>query len=214
MAYIAAHFPKTVTIQGPPSTLRTVKQWLQKNHQTLFESDIPIFSPYHASHLYNEESISELLADTSVFSNAPQDENVPLIRSKILSPVTGTYYSASSRRATLENVLNDILRKPIYWDTLCEGCASTVASSGIIRWNLRPFGPTKAAKGLFSTLKSKIDGDILYDDKYATSRTSQKPIPKREPIAIVGLSGRFPESTSPEELWKLLEQGIDCHKVV
>lgn len=34
--------------------------------------------------------------------------------------------------------------------------------------------------------------------------------PVSEPIAIIGMAGRFADATSPEELWEMLLQGRDA----
>ncbi|GAM39989.1 hypothetical protein TCE0_034f11986 [Talaromyces pinophilus] len=213
--YATAYFPKTVTVQGPPSTLRLLSDSLQKaleSSPTCFASEIPIYAPYHAPHLYYQDSVLRILEGVESFERT--NDSWSSCHVKLISPTTGTLYDASNKSDMMSKALHDILLKPINWEQLCEGCTSFVASSQPARWIIRPFGPSKAAKNLLSVINSEANAEVILDDTSASSNNFQTPTPAKEPIAIIGMSGRFPDSTNPDELWKLLEQGIDCHKVI
>uniref|UniRef100_A0A093VC14 Conidial yellow pigment biosynthesis polyketide synthase n=1 Tax=Talaromyces marneffei PM1 TaxID=1077442 RepID=A0A093VC14_TALMA len=213
--YATAYFPKTVTIQGPPSTLRLVSDSLQKargSSHTYFASELPIYAPYHAPHLYNQDTVVEILDGVEFVDK--KNDTWATGQVKLISPTTGTFYDVSNRLDIMSKALHDILLKPINWEKLCEGCTSVVASSEPARWSIRPFGPSKATKSLLSAISSVTNADIILDETFISSSTSQTPTTAKEPIAIIGMSGRFPNSTNTDELWKLLEQGIDCHKVI
>jgi hypothetical protein len=204
-----------VTVQGPPSTLRLLSDSLQKalgSSPTCFASEIPIYAPYHAPHLYYQDSVLRILEGVESFERT--NDSWSSCHVKLISPTTGTLYDASNKSDIMSKALHDILLKPINWEQLCEGCTSFVTSSQPARWIIRPFGPSKAAKNLLSVINSEANAEVILDDTSASSNNFQTPTPAKEPIAIIGMSGRFPDSTNPDELWKLLEQGIDCHKVV
>ncbi|EED16360.1 polyketide synthase, putative [Talaromyces stipitatus ATCC 10500] len=213
--YITAYFPKTVTIQGPPSTLRLVSDWLQKTRgssPSYFASEIPIYAPYHAPHLYNQDSVLQILKGLEFVEKT--NDTWSFDQTKVISPTTGTFYDVSDRLDIMKKALHDILLKPIDWEKLCEGCTSFVTSSEPARWTIRPFGPSKAAKNLLYVIHSEANADIILDETFVSSSTDQVSTTTKVPIAIIGMSGRFPDSKNPGELWKLLEQGIDCHKVI
>lgn len=204
-----------MTVQGPPSTLRLVSDSLQKacgSSPTYFASEIPIYAPYHAPHLYYQDAVLRILEGVESFEKT--NDIWSLGQVKLISPTTGTFYDASDKLDIISKALHDILLEPINWEQLCEGCASFVTSSQPVRWTVRPFGPSKAAKSLLSVINSEANPEVVLEETFAPSSISQTSTTAKEPIAIIGMSGRFPDSTNPDELWKLLEQGIDCHKVV
>jgi Beta-ketoacyl synthase, N-terminal domain len=94
------------------------------------------------------------------------------------------------------------------------GCAEYVAATQRPKWVVRAYGPTLAAGSLVSALRNDAKVEAVLDDFYASSSPSQAGVTTKEPIAIVGMAGRFPDAMSHDELWKLLESGVDCHKVV
>ncbi|KAE8442927.1 hypothetical protein EG329_002531 [Mollisiaceae sp. DMI_Dod_QoI] len=210
-AYVSASFRKAVTVQGPPTTLDNIDSWLSSNQPKTFRQRLPIYTPYHAPHLYSQENISKILEGSeSVYSSVEWTGAAP----RLVSPVTGKYYSTSSRRAMLESVLYDVLKEPIQWADVSSGCAQYVAASGSTNWVIKPFGPTLVAGSLASGLKIEAKVEATIDDFFNPNNPDKMAAPTREPIAIVGMAGRFPEAMSHDELWKLLEDGIDACKVI
>jgi hypothetical protein len=135
-------------------------------------------------------------------------------QARLVSPVTGTFYQSRSRFELLKQVLFDVLTKPILWENVLGCFSSHVKTSGYSECTIRPFGPTYAARSLASTLEKETAVRIVYDNSFASSNPSQGTRTQREPIAIIGMGGRFPGAANHDELWKLLEQGLDTHKVV
>ncbi|KAF8856875.1 hypothetical protein BDZ45DRAFT_727094 [Acephala macrosclerotiorum] len=60
-AYVSASFRKAVTVQGPPTTLVNIDNWLSSNRPKTFRQHLPIYTPYHAPHLYSQENISKIV---------------------------------------------------------------------------------------------------------------------------------------------------------
>ncbi|CZR60185.1 related to polyketide synthase [Phialocephala subalpina] len=210
-AYVSASFRKAVTVQGPPTTLDKIDSWLNSNRPKAFRQRLPIYTPYHAPHLYSQENISKILEGSeTVYSTAECTGAAP----RLISPVTGKYYSATNRRAMLESVLYDVLKEPIQWADVSSGCAQYVAAAGNSNWVIKPFGPTLVAGSLASGLKIEAKVEATIDDFFNPNIPDQMAAPAREPIAIVGMAGRFPEAMSHDELWKLLEDGVDACKVI
>lgn len=215
-AYITALSPRSVNIGGPPSTLNSLSSFLDQNAKSSSRSRphrVPIFAPYHAPHLYTRDSVAEVLRNlpsldetfcSSEWSGQPRT---------LIGALSGEFYSASSKRDLLEKVLYNVLAQPMYWEKLLGGCSTHVANVEASTWVVRPFGPSPAAQSIASTLKAEGIPDVKFDVSFGSS-TSLVPTSKRTPLAVVGMAGRFPHAANHNELWKVLEKGLDCHKIV
>lgn len=111
-------------------------------------------------------------------------------------------------------VLRDILVKPIEWNSIIKGAISSVRSLGHTKWETLCFGPLHSQKSLVTSIGSGADVEISLADTSISSVDDGVAEGLNTPIAIVGMAGRFPDADSVEELWKLLSDGVDCHKVV
>ncbi|KAL1963683.1 hypothetical protein VTN77DRAFT_7887 [Rasamsonia byssochlamydoides] len=220
-AYITAEFAKSVTVQGPPSTLSLVERWFLDRYgssppQGCRNHRIPIYAPYHARHLYSETDILRIIdsydsLQQTYHTHAWSEQQQP----QLISPVTGSSYIVTSRRDVLKQALREVLLEPIHWTKLVGGCISRATASGCSNWTVRPFGPIHSAgKNLVASLRAEAHVQVLLDDSCSNRDPPQSAIPAKVPIAIVGMAGRFPEADSHDELWKLLVDGVDCHKVI
>ena len=205
-----------MTIGGPPSSLRSLISYLDKNSQSSKPGSVHrvhVYAPYHAPRLYTRDSIVRILDNLSSFNEVFHKRQWPSQRRTLIGAVSGQYYIASSRRDLLEQVLFNVLAEPIYWEKVLDGCKSNVTSSPNRNWVIRPFGPASAAQGLFATLKAQENAGVRLDETFGKIR-AEDAITKKFPIAIIGMAGRFPEANNHDALWKILEEGLDCHKVV
>lgn len=215
-AYVTALSPKSVTVGGPPSTLNILMDHLKRTSKTPARHRphrVPVFAPYHAQHLYSYEDVADILRNLPSLNVTFHEDDFPSHQRTLIGAATGEYYDASSRRDLLEKVLYNVLAQPIYWDKVLDGCASHVASFETQRWAVRPFGPGPAAQSLVSALKAEGNLDVTFDDLFGSSK-SQIATSKRIPLAIIGMAGRFPSAANHDALWKALEQGLDCHRIV
>lgn len=173
---------------------------------------LPIYTPYHARHLHLDEVIDEIFHDSdklTLLADGTLDAS-----QKVLSPLTGKLYSFSSRHSLLRQVFQDILMHPIDWAKVTSGCIDFVNSCESREWTLQPFGPTTAVQGLASLLSTQPGVQIHFSGASERDSLVESMSYKQEPIAIVGMAGRFPEAMNHNELWRVLEQGMDCHRVV
>lgn len=207
--YISAVSPNGLTISGPPTFLgRFIEASLSKEHKP---TRVPIHGPYHASHLYDDRDINRILESwpTEQFMNY-----VPQI--PVLSNETGEEFQAESLEQLLRFSLQEILQRRLSWDKVVESCQSTLESATTC--TLFPISST-ATQSLFKSLKKtgvsniEVDssiGDVQmdFDGDNRTGRADQSK------IAIIGLSGRFPESPDTEAFWDLLKKGLDVHREV
>ncbi|KAJ5270272.1 hypothetical protein N7505_006030 [Penicillium chrysogenum] len=207
--YISAVSPNGLTISGPPTFLgRFIEASLSKEHKP---TRVPIHGPYHASHLYDERDINRILESwpTEQFVNY-----VPQI--PVLSSETGKEFQAESLDQLLRSSLQEILQRQLCWDKVIESCQSTLEAATTC--TLFPISST-ATQSLFNSLKKagvsniEVDSTIgdVQKDSEGDNRTGRS---EKSKIAIIGLSGRFPESPDTEAFWDLLKKGLDVHREV
>ncbi|KAJ6155451.1 hypothetical protein N7470_006017 [Penicillium chermesinum] len=208
--YISAVSASGVTISGPPTTLEPfVERSLAKGFKPV---RMPIHGPYHASHLYDTRDVARILGS---WPSETFETYVPRI--PVISSETGKIVDAKSLKELLAISLNEILLKQLCWDKVTDTCASLLHSVNG-KTVLIPVS-CNASQSLYSSLKKmgipqvevnhKI-GDVQKD----TERDNQTGRAEQSKIAIIGLSGRFPEAQDTEAFWDLLYKGLDVHREV
>ncbi|KKA17749.1 Polyketide synthase, partial [Rasamsonia emersonii CBS 393.64] len=211
--YITAFSRKTITIGGPPSSLRRLLNYLREtgNGASLGTSrDIRIYAPYHAFRYFSREDVRRLV-DGPVPSGDSFNDGVWQGQSRtFIGAATGKYYTATSRRELLEDVMYNILAQPIRWEEVVTACKLATEESKVSAWMVRPFAQSSLAKSLTSSLRAITDIQLTFDDAFGL-QTTQTPRARHFPIAIVGMAGRFPKADDPDALWEVLKAGLDCH---
>ncbi|OQU98243.1 polyketide product template domain-containing protein isoform 1 [Cladophialophora immunda] len=200
----------SVTISAPPGDL-----------ESLIEADIfkscrpirlPIFGPYHAPHFYSNETVTSLAASIEGASTGESKARIPIINNG-----KEYAYEASNFRQLVEDVLEDILLKPLHWDRLCTNCVASVSSAEPEQCRVVPVGAKNASASLVNALNHKASFKTVVDNR-KTEVADQPKEPKpigglgKPEIAIVGMSGRFPDAMSPSLFWDLLKKGLDVHR--
>ena len=205
-----------MTIGGPPSTLSALIEHLERSSKSTSRSRpnrVQIYAPYHAANLFSQASVAEVLDNLPSLEKTFDATEWSDQRRTLIGGTTGEYYSVSSRRDLLEKVLYNILAEPIYWEKVLLGCTSQATALGTSNWVVRPFGPGPAAGGIAAKLENEANVQVTFDNSFGSS-TSQPPTSKNIPLAIIGMAGRFPSAANHDELWKSLERGLDCHRIV
>ncbi|CAG8096576.1 unnamed protein product [Penicillium nalgiovense] len=207
--YISAVSPNGLTISGPPTFLgRFIEASLSKEHKP---TRAPIHGPYHASHLYDERDINRILESWPTKQFMTYVPQIP-----VLSSETGKEFQAVSLDQLLRFSLQEILQRQLCWDKVIESCQSTLESATTC--TLFPISST-ATQSLSNSLKKagvsniEVDSTIgdVQKDSEGHNRTGRS---EKSKIAIIGLSGRFPESPDTEAFWDLLKKGLDVHREV
>lgn len=208
--YISAVSQNGLTISGPPTILsRFIEDGLSKEQKPF---RVPIHGPYHASHLYDERDINRILASW------PQEDfesYVPHI--PILSSETGEAVEAKSLKDVLRVSLEEILLRQLCWDKVVDSCASTLESA-TTNSTILPIAST-ATQSLYTALKkvglSDLEVDTTITDvKKNAEGNNHSGRAEQSKIAIIGLSGRFPEAQDTEAFWDVLYKGLDVHREV
>lgn len=140
-------------------------------------------------------------------------------RIPVLSSNTGELIAAESMRDLVQIALEEILLRQMCWDKVTDSCA-TILNSVDDRTSkkLLPIS-TSATQSLFNSLKKEnvsnvdVDGSVadITSPTPGANRTGRAELSK---IAIIGMSGRFPDSDSPQDFWNLLYKGLDVHRKV
>lgn len=212
-AYISAVSSHSLTISGPPSTLKTLDISVP-SFASLRQVQLPIYGPYHADHLYSERALHELLQPFHEVLGSYKPR-VPLF-----SSFTGKSISASDTFRLVEVALEEILRRPLHWDHVIEGTCSEMEATGASECKVFPVGSIDSARSLVASLKKReTDYVVSLDDSFWAStytKPSNQPSGKfaDSDIAIVGMAGRFPNAANHELFWELLEKGTDTHKLI
>ncbi|KAL8757001.1 MAG: hypothetical protein Q9199_002543 [Rusavskia elegans] len=205
-AYISAIGIHSLTISGPPSTLERLVHSMPA-FDALRRAPLPIHGPYHAGHLYNQNSIGTLLH--------PFRESLDSYRSTvpIVSSSDGKPFASSNALTLVQKALEEILIKPLHWKRITE----CVAFENAAKYTVLPAGPADVGRSLISALKTNHCPAFLDDSLWLSSpekRTSTSRKFADSKIAIVGMAGRFPNAANHELFWDMLEKGTDTHRVV
>ena len=211
--YISAYAPRGITVSGPPSSLSQLRS--SRGFETLRSTSVPIYGPYHSSPLSSETDIEQILEGLA--SDAAAHANrIPVISS------AGTTTQGGDFRILLKSAVEQILLHPIRWDSVLEELQS---------W-LRSLTHTEAAPTAFSVVPLGSNQEhLIYTALQQTSLRSllpptappsrpplargiTGPSPKQPKLAIIGMSGRFPDAKDNDAFWDLLYKGLDVHKPV
>lgn len=217
--YISGLSLRSVIVAGPPSTMEQLKK-----SQSITSSkyvQLPLRAPYHASHLYSEQDMESIFTPNSLIMNERREcKAIPVI-----SASTGTINYPPTMKSAMEIAVRDILCDELRLDLVLKslttdmlGLSDTHKSSNIIV----PIA-SSAVNGLAVALQDRdivvrLDVDSVLDlGTPAPSHIYQASLTKSAvptPIAIVGISGRFPGGSSMDEFWGVLAKGLDVHKTV
>ncbi|KAI0837698.1 polyketide synthase for naphthopyrone YWA1 [Hypoxylon sp. FL0890] len=172
---------------------------------------VPVFAPYHNPSLYGESDILEIL------ENLDKDIAARTAKLPIISSVTGVPVHANTFGGLLHASLEEILRQPLRLDQMLQSMMATCSSSPYTRWIISSVSTTSSQ--IFASALRQVEGISVELELQTnlTSSSSQKSTsgrPEHSRIAVIGYSGRFPESPNPEALWKLLKEGRDTNREI
>ncbi|KAK0115060.1 hypothetical protein ONS96_013530 [Cadophora gregata f. sp. sojae] len=208
-AYVSCIGPNSVTISGPPSVTRSLfktSSELKSNTRMI----LPVYAPYHARHLFQQEDIKGIL----------DDETLAVLKrfrstGEVYSTVTGRCHESSDTAELFAILLDDMLCKPVKWKQVIE--AITIDYSADSKTcRLLAVGQNAFSSGLISSLKASGVDVTSLDNPRNLSGTEGLKLSESQSnkIAIVGMAGRFPNAANHEQLWELLIQGLDVHKEI
>lgn len=215
-AYISAVCDESVTISGPPSTLKQLFE--SPGLLNVSPEEMEVHGPYHASHLHSEVDVEKILKSSD--SQTVQLLDQYKTRLPVQSTSTGSWFDLNMRAdKLLMAVVRNILVEPLRMGQVLNSCVETLRALNCLTSRVISCGPTGLEKSLVAALQSMTDAKIIvHDTSGETSSTislgPNTAAPKRPKIAIVGMAGRFPNAADHEKFWNLLEAGLDVHKKV
>ncbi|KAI9795935.1 MAG: Type I Iterative PKS [Piccolia ochrophora] len=216
-AYVSAVGPKTVTVSGPPSTLKRLLE-TSSTFKKGVELPIPIHAPYHAPDLYENVNFHKVVLGHRSSTTETLNRYRPNLT--LFSTATGQRYTAGTTLELLAQIVQEVLKETLRWDLVLTGCVAEVVAAETRHTTVLAFGPTKAANSLVSALQAGCDSQVSLQDS-SPWLSSTRPAGfypsgsfKDSKLAIVGLAGRFPGGSNHEKLWEVLEHGLDVHKEI
>ncbi|EUC44947.1 hypothetical protein COCMIDRAFT_37278 [Bipolaris oryzae ATCC 44560] len=207
--YISAYAPNAVTVSGPPDSISRLVSF--GAFKDLTKKTIPISGPYHATHLYSNNDLNSIVSGLSERADSGRHESIPFLSTHKIGSEVRTFASLL-REATAE-----VLLRPLVWADILERFENVLRNKAPQRLSVVPFGST--AHHLFFNVAKKINSNILINSsQHANGQSGFAPTIstglKKPKLAIVGMSGRFPDAKNTDEFWDILRQGLDVHKVV
>ncbi|KAL6874701.1 ketoacyl-synt domain-containing protein [Trichoderma novae-zelandiae] len=212
--YVSAKGPNSWTVSGPPAV---VQHFLESSQFAgkLKSTPIAVHAPYHASHIFSVGDIEHVLQDVGSVSGL--SSRIPFISSStVRNSPRGSQFGD-----LLHHVLEGILILPLDLRDAAENiqkvfeaagptsqCALFPVSTSVCSSLKLSFPPTLSRR--VAVIDSVMEAIALG----VGSNSSGTARPGDSKIAIVGMSGRFPESADVEAFWDLLYQGLDVHRRV
>ncbi|KAJ5054544.1 uncharacterized protein L3040_000815 [Drepanopeziza brunnea f. sp. 'multigermtubi'] len=214
--YISAITNSSIAVSGPPASLKLLFGFHNFEAKPI---PIPVHGPYHAAHLHSVFDSDKILRLGDLNVQGVLGHAKP--RYPVMCCRTGDCYSEETTISLIQAIMKDILTEPLQFQKVIHGCVQKAQDYRGTSCLVIPFGPTKAANSLATTLKAQTSLDIILRRSPTTS-TRPEPVSNnfangsngRCKLAIVGMAGRFPDAASHEKLWELLEKGLDVHREV
>lgn len=202
--YISAIDEESTIFSGPPQVLSSFKESLSSKHSVYAENS---YGPYHAPHLFSSHDTSLLLKRLQP-SKPEQVRELPLLFGS-----SGRLTSSDRLVDLFESALGDILINPVNWQDLAYGAAYAARFSPSSQINFVSLGnANERFAAAVSSKGCKLSNDIG-NQAPPTPRITD-PSSGRPKIAVIGMSGRFPEAENLAEFWDILLHGKDVHKEV
>ncbi|GAB1191821.1 Non-reducing polyketide synthase pks27 [Aspergillus pseudonomiae] len=211
--YISTYANTGVTLSGPPRALNDLLNsgCFPKNRSLA----IPIYAPYHASHLYGHSDIDNILRKARATQFASYQ-----CQFSVLSSITGQSIGVETYGALIGHALNEILREPLRLDRIVSSLGETLLSESPVRsCTILPIA-TLVGQSFAAALRKQGVPDIIVDPCMNSSvaavqddRTSTTGHLGHSKLAIIGYSGRFPDANNTEEFWQLLHEGRDVASI-
>ncbi|KAJ4306093.1 hypothetical protein N0V88_000889 [Collariella sp. IMI 366227] len=217
-AYVSAVSSATITVSGPPRTLKALNGSGVLS-STYPPSSLPVHGPYHAHHLHSAADVEKILGlndqkvQDALYNTRP--------RFPVMSCGTAQWFQASDTKSLMASVASTVLNETLVFNKVLDTCVEYARQFEGKQCLVLPLGPTMNATTLSNLLKKETSLEVTLRQTFASSssgtttpRIGNQGSVQRPKLAIVGMAGRFPDAASHEKLWELLEKGLDVHREV
>ncbi|KAI1293162.1 polyketide synthase for naphthopyrone YWA1 [Xylaria venustula] len=209
--FVGTVAPSSVTIFGQPRVLTDFfSSPIMKDTKPI---PAPVYAPYHEPYLYSQSDIDDILDGISeAIANTP-------LKLAVLSSVTGEPIQATTFGDALRTSLEEFLRCPLHLENIIQSIGVSCEASSCNRWIISLVGTTSRilANALSETKSITVETEHItniQNTEVPSSQISSSGRTEQSGIAIIGYSGRFPEAADAEGLWKILQEGKDCHREI
>ncbi|RCI12041.1 hypothetical protein L249_0133, partial [Ophiocordyceps polyrhachis-furcata BCC 54312] len=200
--YITAHSPSGIFVGGPPGVLAQLTN--SPVFQGLRWRAVPVYGPYHAPHLYSQLDVAAVVEGLDAGTGAL--ERVPLLNKTDAAPDEPRPFGA-----VLESAVAEILLRPIHWPAVIETLQQSLSLLRPASFTVVPIATT-ADQLVYKELQKTPLRSLPRQPQRLQQRLGGST--KKPKLAIIGMSGRFPDAQDTEAFWDLLSQGLDVHKTV
>jgi naphtho-gamma-pyrone polyketide synthase len=139
-------------------------------------------------------------------------------RLNVVSAVSGQIISTSNFRELICGAVSEALSEPLNWDLVTSSLAEELSGRNLtncIIYQVSSRTGPLLSSALTKNTTLKVDIlNVLEEDQVRDSPASNTGKFSQSSIAVIGYSGRFPESASNEEFWELLMAGRDVHREI
>ncbi|CAK1367940.1 unnamed protein product [Cercospora beticola] len=205
--YVSAVAPSAITISGPPNSLAKL---ISSDHFTGIRiKRIPIFAPYHCPHLCSQDDVEEIVAGLDA-TTAQRRNETPVLST------AGTVVGVENFEFLLKEAISQILLQPISWSGIIDEVQKWLNASDAESFNINAIA-TIADQLIYNALKQSSLKNLVSSAPAQPKLNTPEQAPgnpKQPKLAIIGLSGRYPDAKDNEAFWNLLYQGLDVHKEV
>ncbi|KAI0972477.1 hypothetical protein F4678DRAFT_460698 [Xylaria arbuscula] len=218
--FISAWNRSSVTISGPPSRLTRLFRASEffRGRKIV---NLPVYGGLcHAPHIYSIEHVREVVGDSPTLRQLLDAQTTPTLTATSTS--TGMPFSAQGARELFEEIITEIMTRPILWDKVVDAVLEqsyTTSSSTCQILIFRNSLPIYDLLSAFSSRQTNVN--VVTVDLIASTTTKPQPgdaskgRSTKDKIAIVGMACRLPGgATDPETFWELLESGLDVHRKI
>ncbi|KAJ3536840.1 hypothetical protein NM208_g6553 [Fusarium decemcellulare] len=212
--YISSIAHHSVTISGPPSVIDKLVHTIASS--TKEARPVPIYAPYHASHLFTEKDVDQILG--SVQPTFASRSTIPVI-----SGSSGEVFEPLAFSDLLRCCVKDMLILQLDLTKVSQAVAHISDNSSTTKVALKPIG-TSVSNSVLSALEPTLAQRCVVDSSITPVASPHQPTAVQQPetscgshgskIAIVSMSGRFPDAANLEEFWDLLYEGRDVHRQI
>lgn len=211
--FISAVSLKSVTISGAPPALKVFTGTLTASHPERRVLELPVFAAFHAVHIHPFLDFPSFLSRCGV--------SLPLLARfkslhSLLSPLTGEPVVANDAFGLFKTAVCETLQAPLRLDLIVAGFAKTIGDDKVSSVSVEFVSPTSVADSIVAAL-SETQASVSSRPIVALPATLEprsSPSFNNSPLAIVGMSGRFPDAEDAEALWELLAKKVDAHRVI
>ena len=198
-----------MVVSGPPSRLAQLTR--SESFKDLRFQTYQIYGPYHAPHLYSQGDVDEIYRSLTPRSIDARPIHIPIFSN------TGGLVENGNFETLLKAAVGQILLQPICWNGILQGLQIDLQKSDPKIFSIIPIG-TKADRLIHTALKqTPLRERLLFVPAQSHPSSSENVSASgngKQKLAIIAMSGRFPDAEDNSAFWDVLHQGLDVHKPV